>query len=226
MKAKKVSESNPRIDPRPLSPYTTCAAGRNRDPILQVFKTFFPNEGVALELASGSGTHINYFAPHFPRLAFQPSDCDATVFEAIKSNRLSAGNSNVADPLRIDLTDLDPWPLPERFYDVVFAINVFHLAPLSAADGFASIAARALKPGGVAAIYGPFKLDGGYTSASNEAFDRSLRETGVPGRGLKDVRDLEKAATDRGLALNQRLDLPANNFMLVFHRKDRGLAQA
>ncbi len=53
---------------------------------------------------------------------------------------------------------------------------------------------------------------------SNEAFDRALREAGVPGRGLKDVRDLEKAADNRGIVLKQQLDLPANNFMLVFQK--------
>ena len=162
---------------------------------------------------------MNYFAPHFMHIRFQPSDRDAAVFEAIKSNRARAGNENVADPLRIDLTEPATWPHREdRLYDVLFAINVFHLAPVSAADGFAQIAAMVLKPGGVAAVYGPFKLDGRYTSPSNEAFDRSLRESGVPGRGLKDVQDLETAANNGGIVLKQRLDLPANNFMLVFEK--------
>ena len=214
-----MSESKPRIDPYPLSTYNTWAWERNRGPILQVLKTVFPKAGNVLELASGSGAHINYFAPNFPGITFQPSDCDVNVFETIKSNRSRAGNTNVADPLRIDLTEPDSWPLEkERLYDVIMAINVFHLAPVSAAEGFAEIAARLLKPEGFAAIYGPFKVDGSFTSPSNEAFDRSLREAGVPGRGLKDVRDLEKAADDRGIVLKLQLDLPANNFMLVFQK--------
>ncbi len=215
-----MSESKPKIDPCPLSTYTTWAGERNRDPILQAFKTFFPMAGGALELASGSGAHVNYFAPHFPDIKFQPSDRDANVFGTIRSNRNRAGNENVADPIRIDLTEPDTWPLPQdRLYDVIFAINVFHLAPASAADGFAQIAAGVLKPGGFAAVYGPFKLDGGFTSPSNEAFDRSLRASGVSGWGLKDVRDLESAAGNCGIALKQRLDLPANNFILVFEKR-------
>ena len=183
-----MSESKPTIDPYPLSTFTTLAGERNRDPILQVFKTFFPKAGDALELASGSGAHINYFAQHFPGITFQPSDCDVTVFEIIRANRARAGNTNVAEPLRIDLTEADTWPKGERLYDVIFAINVFHLAAVSAADGFA------------------------------EAFDKSLREAGVAGWGLKDVRDIEKAANNRGIVPKQRLDLPANNFMLVFQK--------
>lgn len=216
-----MSEAKPKIDPYPLSTYNTLAWERNRDPILQVFKTFFPKAGDALELASGSGAHTSYFAPHFPQIRFQPSDCDVTVFETIKSNRSRAGNKNVADPLRIDLTEPATWPLCEdRLYNVIFAINVFHLALVSAAGGFAEIAARVLKPGGVAAVYGPFKLDGTYTSPSNEAFDRSLRASGVSGWGLKDVRNLETAADNRGIVLKQRLDLPANNFMLLFEKQE------
>jgi cyclopropane fatty-acyl-phospholipid synthase-like methyltransferase len=217
----KMSESKPRIDPYPLSTYNTWAWERNRDPILQVFKTFFPEAGDVLELASGSGSHINYFARHFSDITFQPSDCDVNVFETIRSNRARAGNTNVADPLRIDLTEPDNWPKEERLYDVIFAINVFHLAPISAADGFAEIAARVLKPEGIAAIYGPFKVDGSFTTASNHAFDRSLRAASVPGWGLKDVRDVEKAMHNRGIALKQQLDLPANNFMLVFQKENR-----
>ena len=214
-----MSESKSRINPYPLSPYNTWAWERNRDPILEVLKTLFPKAGSALELASGSGAHVNYFAPHFPDIAFQPSDCDVTVFETIKSNRSRAGNTNVADPVRIDLTAPDTWPHgQEQLYDVIFAINVFHLAPVTAADGFAEIAARVLKAGGFAAIYGPFKVDGRFTTQSNEAFDSSLRDAGVPGWGLKDVRDLERAASDRGIILKQQQDLPANNFMLVFQK--------
>ncbi len=214
-----MSESKPRIDPYPLSTYVTWAWERNRGPILQVLKTVFPKTGHVLELASGSGAHINSFAPNFPGITFQPSDCDANVFETIKSNRSRVGNTNVADPLSIDLTEPDSWPREkERLYDVIFAINVFHLAPVSAAEGFAEIAARVLKPEGFAAIYGPFKVDGSFTSPSNEAFDRSLREAGVPGRGLKDVRDLEKAARNQGIVLRKQLNLPANNFMLVFQK--------
>lgn len=90
-----MSESKPTINPYT---YTTLAGERNRDPILQISKTFFPKAGDALELASGSGAHINYFAQHFPGIRFQPSDCDVNVFEIIRSNRARAGNTNVAEP--------------------------------------------------------------------------------------------------------------------------------
>ena len=212
-----MSDERPQIDPYPLSAYVAWAGKRNREPILHAFKTFFPKTGEVLELASGSGAHINYFAPHFPDLQFQPSDYDTKVFETIKANRSESHNRNVADPLTIDLTNPQTWPDgKDQLYDVIFVINLFQVAPVAIADGIAQIAARALKPTGFIAIYGPFKVDGKYTTPSNEAFDQEILAAKVPEWGLKDVRDLEKAANKHGLLLKKQLDLPANNFLLIF----------
>jgi hypothetical protein len=213
-----MSDARPAIDPYPLSPYVAWAGNRNKDPILSVFKDLFPKEGEVLELASGSGLHITYFAPHFPGLSFQPSDYDQDVFETIKT-RANAANANVADPIRIDLTDSQTWPsAKERLYDVIFVINLFQVAPLAIAEKIAELGANLLKPAGFIAIYGPFKVDGAYTTPSNEAFNKEILGAGVADWGLKDVRDLEKAANQHGLVLQRQHDLPANNFILQFGR--------
>jgi len=215
-----MSDERPQIDPYPLSAYVAWAGKRNRDPILQAFKTFLPKEGDVLELASGSGAHINYFAPHFPGLRFQPSDYDTRVFDTIKAKRAESDNKNVADPLTIDLTNPGTWPDGKgQLYDVIFVINLFQVAPVAIADGIAQIAAKALKPTGFIAIYGPFKLDGKYTTPSNEAFDQEILAAKVPEWGLKDIRDLERAAVKHGIVLKKQLDLPANNFLLIFGRE-------
>ncbi len=215
-----MSDERPPIDPYPLSAYVAWAGNRNREPILQAFKTLFPMEGDVLELASGAGNHVNYFAPHFPGLRFQPSDYDTKVFDAIKAKRGEAGNKNVVDPLTIDLTNPRTFPDGKgKLYDVIFVINLFQVAPVAIAEGVAQIAAKALKPNGFIAIYGPFKLDGKYTTPSNEAFDQEILAAKVPEWGLKDVRDLERAAIKHGIVLKKQLDLPANNFLLIFGRE-------
>jgi SAM-dependent methyltransferase len=207
----------PPIDPYPLSPYVAWAGKRNRDPILEVFKKLFPPSGDVLELASGSGAHINYFAPHFKDHGFQPSDYDTRVFDTIVKNRDAAGNRNVADPVKIDLTDSATWPDGKgKLYDVIFVINLFQVAPLSIIDGIAQVAARVLKPSGFLSIYGPFKVDTRYTTESNRAFDNEILAAKVPEWGLKDVRDLETAANAHKISLVQQIDMPANNFILVF----------
>jgi hypothetical protein len=141
--------------------------------------------------------HINYFAPHFPHIRFQPSDYDKGVFEAIRQMQAEYANANVWDPVHIDLARPETWPdAKTNRYDVIFAINLFHVAPIAIAESVAQIAARVLNQTGFLAIYGPFKVDGNYTAPSNEAFDRELRAANAPEWGLKDVRDVEKAATN------------------------------
>jgi hypothetical protein len=207
------------IDLYPLSSYVDWAAKRNRDPILDVFKQLFPPSGDALELASGSGAHINYFAPHFPHIRFQPSDYDKGVFAVIRQMQAENANANVWDPVHIDLAMPETWPGAKAHrYDVIFAINLFQVAPIAIAEGVAEIAARVLTETGFLAIYGPFKVDGKYTAPSDEAFDQELRAANAPEWGLKDVRDIEKAANKHGIVLTRRLALPANNFVLVFGR--------
>ena len=98
------------IDLYPLGSYVDGAAKRNRDPILEVFKQLFPPSGDILELASGRGVHINYFAPHFPHVRFQPSDYDKGVFAAIRQMQADSANANVWDPIHIDLTRRESWP--------------------------------------------------------------------------------------------------------------------
>jgi SAM-dependent methyltransferase len=211
-----MSDEAPKPDPHPLSAYVSSAWMRNRDPILGAFQSLFPSGGCALEIGSGGGAHIAYFAPHFPLLRFQPSDRNAAAFGVIEANAAAA--ATIAAPLVIDLTRPETWPLGvDRLYDVIFAINVFHIAPASAMDGAAELAARVLKPEGILAAYGPFNLDGAYTSPSNEAFDRSIRAQN-PIWGLRDLRDFEKSANRSGLALRQHLAMPANNMILVFER--------
>jgi len=210
----------PAIDPHPLSPYVAWAGNRNKDRILSVFKDILPQTGKVLELASGAGLHVNYFAPLFPNLDFQPSDRDITVFDTIKAKRAESLNKNVADPIALDLTDEKTWPDPkDGLFDAIFVVNIFQVAPVSIADGIAALGAKVLKPEGFIAIYGPFKLNGTFTTQSNEHFDGELRAANVPEWHLKDIADLEKAADKHGLSLKQRYDIsPCNNFILQFAR--------
>jgi hypothetical protein len=46
-----------------------------------------------------------------------------------------------------------------------------------------------------------------------------LSSAGVSEWGLKDVADLKKAAANHGLELKEQINMPANNFSLIFSRK-------
>lgn len=212
----------PPLDPHPLSEYVAWAGGRNREPILGVLKEKLPKDPErVLEMASGSGMHINYFAPHFEHLHFQPSDKDIEVLNNIKTLANQQGNNNIADPVHLDLTDPDTWfnPGPEKSFAAIFCINIFQVAPISIADGMMKCASHLLKDDGFLLIYGPFQMEGQFSTDSNKEFHDTLSSTGVPEWGLKDVADLKKAATDHGMKLKEIIDMPSNNFSLIFGKK-------
>lgn len=213
------NQDMPPLDPHPLSEYVAWAGSRNREPILGVLKEKLPKEpDRVLEMASGSGMHINYFAPHFNHLHFQPTDRDIEVFDNIKKVRKEQGNNNIADPVHLDLTNPETWfnPGPAKSFAAIFCINIFQVAPISIADGMMKCAEHLLKDDGFLLIYGPFQMHGQFSTDSNKQFHETLSSVGVPEWGLKDIADLEKAAADHGLELREKIEMPSNNFSLIF----------
>lgn len=210
--------NRPPLDPYPLSPYVAWAGKRNRDPLLEMFKQRLPkNEGHVLEFASGSGMHINYFAPHFQHLSFQPSDMNSEVFENIRQLTQETEIKNVQPPIHLDLKEPQTWSvLNGKEFDAIFCINLFQVAPIAIADGMMECTANLLKNSGKLFIYGPFKVDGRYITPSNEEFDRTLLSNKVPEWGLKDIADITFAAQKHGLDLKERIDMPSNNFTLIY----------
>lgn len=84
-------------------------------------------------------------------------------------------------------------------------------------QGLVAGAGALLQPGGLLFIYGPFKIDGAFTSDSNRQFHESLTASN-PEWGYRDAADVSKEAAAAGLALQQCVAMPANNFALVFRK--------
>ena len=74
-----------------------------------------------------------------------------------------------------------------------------------------------LAPSGVLYLYGPYKENGAHTAPSNADFDVSLRARD-PEWGVRDVGEVADLARGHGLALAERVAMPANNLSLVFRR--------
>ncbi len=217
-----MSAIKPPLDPHPLSEYVAWAGNRNKDPILGVFKDKMPKEsGKVLEMASGSGMHVNFFAPHFEHLHFHPSDKDIEVFDNIKNLRDEHSNDNIADPVHLDLTDPKTWfnAGEAASFSAIFCINIFQVAPISIADGMMKCAEHLLTKDGFLLIYGPFQVDGKCTTESNKNFHDTLSSAGVSEWGLKDVADLKIAAEKQGMELTEQINMPVNNFSLIFRKK-------
>jgi cyclopropane fatty-acyl-phospholipid synthase-like methyltransferase len=189
------------------------ATARNRDAILAVLKRVLPAQGKVLEIASGTGEHVVHFAAALPGLTFQPSDLDEAALGSIAAWIAEAGLNNVQPPLRLDATQ-DAWP---DTVDAIFSANMIHIAPWEAALGLFRGAGRALRSGGVLVIYGPFRMGGAHTAPSNQAFDEELRARD-PRWGVRDLEALQAVAAEHGLALEERVPMPANNQTLIFRR--------
>jgi hypothetical protein len=74
-----------------------------------------------------------------------------------------------------------------------------------------------LQPGGLLFIYGPFKVDGAFTTDSNRQFHESLVASN-PAWGYRDVAEVTAEAVAAGLTLQQCVAMPANNFALVYRK--------
>jgi len=200
---------------RPVAP----ACERNRDPILAVLRTAFADRREALEIGSGTGQHAVYFAAAMPALRWQCTD-RAPQLPGIRAWLDVAALPNTPPPCELDVAAV-PWPrsgAADGRYDAVFSANTLHIM------GWAEVrACFAALPGVLAdeatvAIYGPFNVDGAFTSDSNRAFDASLKRRD-PAMGLRDQADVDALARAAGLALVRDVEMPANNRCLVWRRQ-------
>ena len=193
------------------------AAERNKQPILDVLLQVLPAQGAALEIASGTGQHVAWFAQHMPHWSWQPTDSDAPSLNSIDAHIAQAKLSNVRPPLLLDV--LSPVWLPEAtpVFDAIFCANMLHIAPWSTCAALMQGVARHLAPHGRLITYGPYLEDEVATAFGNIAFDQDLRATN-PAWGLRRREDVQAEAEAAGLRLAQRVEMPANNLLLVWER--------
>jgi cyclopropane fatty-acyl-phospholipid synthase-like methyltransferase len=187
------------------------ACERNKDPILDVLRGAFASTRQVLEIGSGTGQHAVYFARHLPKLRWQPSDT-AEYLGTLRARIESEGGTNLAPPVRLDVRT-HPWPIGD--IDGVFSANTLHIMSWEAVREFFRGVGAHLAARGVLCIYGPFRYAGRYTSESNAAFDRYLKERD-PASGIRDFEAVDELARQEGLELDGDHDMPAHNRTLVW----------
>jgi len=190
------------------------ATQRNRGPILEVLRRVLPASGRVLEVASGSGEHVVFFAKALPDLAWQPSDPDPASLDSIKAWTAHAGLGNILPPRVLDVTRAR-WAHSIDAVDAVVCINMIHIAPWEACLGLFYGAEELLSPGAPLVLYGPFFRGGVHSAPSNAAFDASLRRQD-PRWGLRELDDVVREAGLRGFRLAEVVEMPANNLTVVF----------
>ena len=222
-----------------------AAAERNKAPILDVLRARLPESGLVLEVASGTGQHVAFFAENLlralPGLRFLPTEADESSLPSIRAH--AAGMGNVLAPRVLDVGRDAPesWPRGEEEeveeaeeeekeeekpssskeppYTAIYCANLTHISPFAATLGLLGGAGTLLKPEGVLLLYGPFAIGGKPATPSDLAFDAGLRARDRRW-GYRDIdTELVPAAKESGLVLEEKVEMPANNFLLVFRKK-------
>jgi SAM-dependent methyltransferase len=195
------------------------SAERNKQPILEVLQSFLPVQGNALELASGTGQHVVWFAQQLPLWTWQPSDVLRGALYNIEARAEDADLDNLLAAVQLDVRK-EPWfgdtAQPPHF-DLIYCANMLHPAPWEVCGALMRGAARHLAPGGVLVTYGPYFEEGIAPAPSNVEFDQSLR-THDASWGIRQRADVEREAAKEGLHLHKRHEMPANNLLLVWKR--------
>jgi SAM-dependent methyltransferase len=190
------------------------AAERNKEPILTVLETVLPETGSVLEIASGTGQHVCYFAAELPGIRWQPTEPDEAHRAVIVARIREAALQNVEPPLALDVHE-QRWPVGAD-YDAVLCINMVHISPWSSTNALCLGAARHLRAHGKLVLYGPY-LENGAAVQSNLDFDATLRRRNSEW-GLRDLDEVTRTAALHGLQRQQVVRMPANNLTVVFRR--------
>jgi cyclopropane fatty-acyl-phospholipid synthase-like methyltransferase len=191
---------------------TSPAAERNKEPILTVLESVLPETGSVLEIASGSGQHVCFFAAALPGIRWQPTEPDEASREAIVTRIHEAGLTNIEHPLALDVHE-PRWPVAGS-YDAVLCINMVHISPWSSTNALCIGAARHLRTQGKLLLYGPY-LENGTAAQSNLDFDATLKRRNQEW-GLRELDEVTRLAALHGLQRQQVVRMPANNLTVVF----------
>ena len=189
------------------------ACENNKKPIFEELEKYFIKAGNVLEIGSGTGQHAVYFAKQLPYLMWQTSDLPMN-HSGIQKWLREAALSNVKPPIELDVNSAF-WPVENVRY--VFSANTAHIMPAVAVVKMIEGVGRSLIDNGVFCLYGPFNYQGKFTSDSNAAFDRFLKEKAAH-KGIRDFEFIQQQANANGLLLVEDVAMPANNRLLVWEK--------
>ncbi len=193
------------ISERPFSQ----ACENNKGPILSVLREHCQAPGTLLEIGAGTGQHAAWLSGQLPHLVWQPSDVAENL--PVVRQWLEEPDSKALAPIVLDVGRT--WP--DQRFDYLYTANTFHIMSRELVTSCIEEGCRHLTPNGRFLIYGPFRINGRYTSDSNAAFESWLKDID-PLRGIRDKEWIEEEFARHGRRMIGEYDLPANNMMLVF----------
>jgi Protein of unknown function (DUF938) len=204
------------------------ATQRNCEPILAALQQVLPQQGIVLEIASGTGEHAVFLTPQlFPRY-WLPSDAMLEALDSIEAWQHHQPAERLLPAIALDMSHphwlntvkaaITPLTTEDVSLCAIVNINMIHISPWSATLGLMAGAEALLPKGGILYLYGPYLQHGVPTASSNEAFDGSLRSRN-PEWGIRYLEDVVAVAAEHGLQLRDTITMPANNLSVVFERR-------
>lgn len=157
-----------------------------------------------------------------------PSEYDTNMFSSINQYKNQLQCANLYDPVCIDISEnLNDWSAvwgerklneSTNLFDYILNINMMHIAPFVCSEMLFTNCSKLLKPNGILFTYGPFSLNGVLSPQSNVRFNESLKNQNQSW-GIRDICDLKRFAITNSIELNEILDLPANNKLIIWKKK-------
>lgn len=202
--------SDAMIDPKPYAP----ACERNAQPIFAQLDKALPGPQTILEIGSGTGQHAVHFAARRSDWSWQCSDRPENL-PGIGQWLDEAALPNTPAALALDVAQQD-WPA--QAYSAVFSANSLHIMAWPQVEQLFAGLPGLMLPGGKLLIYGPFLYQDRPTAASNLAFDTQLRSR-RSSQGIREFDAVDALARQAGLALLADHEMPANNRLLIWQRR-------
>ncbi len=185
---------------------------RNCAPIGAQLENLLPENANVLEIASGTGQHGAHMCGLRPDISWQYTDIDEEYL-ASQTAYVEDAPDRLKPPLRVDVT-VENWWQEFSGINAIYCANMIHIAPWEAALGLAQGAGKLLNSGGVMCLYGPFLFESG-SAQSNLDFDISLK-CRSPKWGVRTLESVKHIFADAGLNLTSTIEMPRDNFFLVF----------
>lgn len=189
-------------------------AERNKKPILEQLLPLLSQTQQVLEIGSGTGQHAVFFAQQMPHLTWQPSEVSENqeiVLARVIANKLP----NVNTPIILDVSK-EPWPTNSS-YGAVYTANTLHIISKVQVAQLIKGASQRLEANGLLLMYGPFNVEGQFTSPSNAHFDSILRGRD-PLSGIRDLEWIIQLCRQNETRFVKNVAMPANNMLLVFQK--------
>lgn len=190
------------------------ASENNKNPILQIIRRVFIRSETVWEIGSGTGQHACFFASQLPHLFWQPTDRTENL-RGINLWLTEAKLDNIKPPLALDVND-PVWPCAN--IEAIFTANTLHIMSAAEMEILFQKLAIYLAANATMCIYGPFNYGGQFTSDSNARFDNWLKQQN-PLSGIQDFEQVCDLASAIGLTLIDDHEMPANNRLLIFQRR-------